>query len=102
MQFSACQTISECWRWVGVCDAQFSVEAVVREYHKCKDIWVAVVDEELSCRREPTNQEDRFAVVVDVRIVSISNSFSWRIEVHWDLVLNCLSCRFKTPAPGLK
>ena len=45
-------------------DVSFSVEAVVREYHQYKDIWVAVVDEELSCRREPTNREDGFAVVV--------------------------------------
>ena len=38
-----------------MCDVSFLVEAVVRGYHKYKDIWVAVVDEELSCRREPTN-----------------------------------------------
>ena len=29
-----------------------------------KDMWVSVVGEELSRRREPTNWEDRFAVMV--------------------------------------
>ena len=54
-----------------MCDVSFSVEAVVRGYDKYKDIWVAVVDE-LSCRREPTNREDRIAVAVvkDSNIVS--------------------------------
>ena len=37
---------------------------MVRGYHKYKNICVAVVDEELSCRREPTNWEDRFVVAV--------------------------------------
>ena len=45
-----------------MCDVLFSVEVVVRGYHKYKDIWVAAVSEELSFRREPTNREDRFAV----------------------------------------
>ena len=44
-----------------MCDVSFLVEAVVRGYHKYKDIWVAI---KLLCRREPTNQEDRFAVAV--------------------------------------
>ena len=54
-----------------MCDVPFSVETVVRGYHKYKDIWVAVVGEELPCRREPTNQEDRstVAVVKDSNIV---------------------------------
>ena len=47
-----------------MCDISMSVEAVVRGYHEYKGIWVAVVCEELSCRREPTNREDRFAVAV--------------------------------------
>ena len=47
-----------------MCDMSFSVEAVVRGYHEYKDNWIAVVGEEFSCRREPTNREDRFAVAV--------------------------------------
>ena len=47
-----------------MCDVSPLVEAVARGYHKYKDIWVAVAGEEPSCRREPTNREDRFAVVV--------------------------------------
>ena len=47
-----------------MCDVSFSVEAVVRECHKYKEIWVVVVGEELSCRREPTNWEDQLAVAV--------------------------------------
>ena len=50
--------------WCGfsvMCDvllsARFSVEVVVRGYHKYKDIWVAVVGE-LSCRRETTRKID--------------------------------------------
>ena len=47
-----------------MCDVSFLVEAVVKGYHKCKDIWVAVVGEELSCRRESTNRKGHFVVVV--------------------------------------
>ena len=42
----------------------FTVPSVIRGYHKYKDTWAAVVGEELSCKREPTNREDRFAVAV--------------------------------------
>ena len=42
----------------------FSVEAVVRGYHKYKDIRLAVVGEELSCRREPTNRDAVFQILV--------------------------------------
>ena len=31
--------------------------------HEYKDTWVSVVGEEL-CRRDPTNQEDRFGVTI--------------------------------------
>ena len=37
-----------------------SVKSVLRGYHEYKDTEVS----EASCRREPTNQEDQFAVVV--------------------------------------
>ena len=40
----------------------FSVEAIVRGYHTYKDIWAAVVGEELPCQREVGNQVDTFAV----------------------------------------
>ena len=53
------------------CVTCYSWLKLVRGYHKYKDIWVAVVGEELSCRREPTNREDHFAVaaVKDSNIV---------------------------------
>ena len=38
--------------------------SVIRGYHEYKDTWAAVVGEELSCKREPTNRENRFAVAV--------------------------------------
>ncbi len=44
--------------------ASFSVEAMVRGYHAYKDIWTAVVGEELPCQRERANPRDPFAVVV--------------------------------------
>ncbi len=36
--------------------ASFSVEAMVRGYHAYKDIWTAVVGEELPCQRERARQ----------------------------------------------
>ena len=33
-------------------------------YHVYRDIWTAVVGEELPCAREPTNTKDRYAVGV--------------------------------------
>ncbi len=44
--------------------APFSVEAMVRGYHAYKDIWTAVVGEELPCQRERANPWDPFAVAV--------------------------------------
>lgn len=43
---------------------QFSVEAMVRGYHAYESVWVAVVGEELACKRERGNSEDPFAVAV--------------------------------------
>ena len=40
------------------------VEAMVRGYHTYKDIWAAVVGEELPCQREVRNRVDTFAVAV--------------------------------------
>ena len=42
----------------------FSVESVIRGYHEYKDVWVAVVGEELLCTREPSNREDQFVVAI--------------------------------------
>ena len=42
----------------------FSVEAMVRGYHTYKDIWAAVLGEELLCQRETGNRVDTFAVAV--------------------------------------
>ncbi len=44
--------------------ASFSVEAMVRGYHAYKDIWTAVVGEELPCQHERVNPRDPFAVAV--------------------------------------
>ncbi len=38
--------------------ASFGVEAMVRGYHAYKDVWTAVVGEELSCQRERDNPRD--------------------------------------------
>ena len=40
----------------------FYVEAMVRGYNTYKDIWAAVVGEELPCQREVRNRVDTFAV----------------------------------------
>ena len=82
-----------------MCDVSFSVEAVVRGYHEYKDNWVAVVGEELSCRREPTNREDRFAVASLASRIASAGMMEDRGPFGSG---NCLSCRFTTPAPGLK
>lgn len=43
----------------------FGVESMVRGYHVYQNIWDADVgDQQLSCRREPTNSRDPFAVAV--------------------------------------
>ena len=41
-----------------------AVPSVIHGYHEYKDTWAAVVGEELSRKREPTNREDQFAVAV--------------------------------------
>ena len=43
----------------------FSVEAVVRGYHICKEIWEGAIDGvELPCEREIGNAHDPFAVAI--------------------------------------
>ena len=43
---------------------EVSMEAMIRGYHVYRDVWSAVVDEELACKREPFNASDPFAVAV--------------------------------------
>ena len=40
------------------------MESCVRGYHVYKDLWEAVVGEELECQRERSNPSDAYAVVV--------------------------------------
>ena len=42
----------------------FSVEATVSSYHTYKDIWAAVLGEELPCQTEVGNRVDTFAVAL--------------------------------------
>ena len=46
------------------CHGEKEVTFCVRCYHVYKDIWAAVIVEELVCGREPTNMADRYAVAV--------------------------------------
>ncbi len=59
--------------------ASFSVEAMVRGYHAYKDIWTAVVGEELPCQQKRANPRDPFAVAVlkDEAIVGHVRDRSW-------------------------
>ena len=43
---------------------EVTMEAMIRGYHVYRDVWSAVVDEELACKREPFNASDPFAVSV--------------------------------------
>ncbi len=68
---------------------------MVRGYHASKDIWTAVVGEELPCQRERANPRDPFAVAVpkDEAIVGhvprkISSICSFFIRRH-----GSISCR---------
>ena len=51
---------------------QFSIEVMIRGYHANESVWVAVLGEELACKRERGNSKDPFAVAVtkSERIVS--------------------------------
>ena len=42
----------------------FAIDSMVRGYHVYKDVWNAMLDEELPCEREMDNTADRFAVAV--------------------------------------
>lgn len=43
---------------------EFEVPWCIRGYHIYKDIWHAAIGQHLSCRREPDNTSDRYAVAV--------------------------------------
>ena len=43
---------------------EFEVPCCIRGYHIYRDIWAAIIGEELGCIREPTNVHDRYAVAV--------------------------------------
>ena len=42
--------------------AEVTVDAMIRGYHVYRDIWGAVVDKQLTCKREPFNSADPCAV----------------------------------------
>ena len=53
------------WSTVDRADrVSFSVVAMVRGYHTYKDIWAAVLGEELPCWREVGNRVDTFAEAI--------------------------------------
>ena len=43
----------------------------VHGYHIYKDIWDAVIGEELRCEREPDNRRDRYAIAIRIIISHI-------------------------------
>ena len=50
----------------------FEVEAMVRGYHKYKDIWEAEFGEQLPCQRETGNPHDLFRHGIHVRTFCIN------------------------------
>ena len=44
--------------------SEFTIESCIRGYHVYQERWTAVIGEVLSCRREPGNASDPFAVAV--------------------------------------
>ena len=58
-----------CTRWanskfqVMVCTS-FTIEAMIRGYHICRDIWSTIIDKESPCEKELGNLVDPFAVGV--------------------------------------
>ena len=68
--FNACIKLFLPWFQLDNCGAIFDNMEVcernscVRGYHIYKDIWDAVIGEELQCEREPDNRSDRYAVAI--------------------------------------
>ena len=50
-----------------------SVEAMVCGYHVYQEIWHAALGEQLSCKREPGNRKDPFAVAVVRALVTVGH-----------------------------
>ena len=44
--------------------ASFTIDAMIRGYHVYKDIWIAMLDEELPCQWELGNLADPFTIGV--------------------------------------
>ena len=42
-----------------------TMDSCVHDYHLYKEIWEAVIDEQLISEREPENQRDRNALVIE-------------------------------------
>ena len=42
---------------MAVIQSVFSIESMIRGYLVYQDVWLAVLDEELTCRREPFTQQ---------------------------------------------
>jgi len=78
----------------------FTVQSVIRGYHEYKDMWIAVIGEELSCKREPTNREDQFGVAV-TKDSSIVGHVSRKISVVCSLFL-CQSGKISCCVTGLR
>ena len=59
--------------------ATFEINCCVRGYHVYQRLWTSTVGEHLSCRREHTNENDRYAVAVmkdDTVIGHVPRKFS--------------------------
>ena len=52
---------------------QYSVSSMVRGYHVYKDVWDAVVGDELQCIRETSNRHDPFAVAVVKNMIVVGH-----------------------------
>ena len=74
----------------------FLLMQLVRGYHVYKDIWAAVVGEELPCKREGGNKVDLFAVTVlrDETIVGhvAEEGLSYLLTLPMPRWLYCLLC----------
>ena len=53
--------------------ASFEIDSMVRGYHCYNTIWNAVIGEELPCKLELSNPEDRFAVAVCQREITVGH-----------------------------
>jgi len=42
--------------------ASFEIDSCVKGYHVYQQLWTGTVGENLSCRQEPINENDRYAI----------------------------------------